>query len=254
MDKTKSIHGRIFASDDLQQIAERIRGLVQGQSAGQPPQMSIVCARSNGETHAHRIDVSKDLPPAIFEGAGRLVSVIMHAHVDKAFAIHLNLTHGSGDMNILRVDGDNDTIVTGSFQKIHDLIGNAAPQGSVFHWLVTWPFLLVFPLATLGMGQLMLRIAAKRLPDIFGSLDVMAQLLVVVLAGIVPGLPVTWALRWLFPRVELDVGPAHLKRNKLVRSVLGALLGIGISVLVGDLITDLVSPADPPEVTDSNGV
>jgi len=28
MDKTKSIHGRIFASDDLQQIAERIRGLV----------------------------------------------------------------------------------------------------------------------------------------------------------------------------------------------------------------------------------
>ena len=253
MDKTKSIRGRIFSSDDLQQIAERIRVLVNERVARDSSQMNIVCTRSNGETHTHQIDLSKEVQPVVFQGAGRLVSVIMHAHVDEAFAIHLSVTHGSGDMNVIRVDGDDDTTVTGAFEKIHDLIGNAAPQGSVFRWLVTRPFLLVLPLAMLAAGQLLLRIGVERFPDVFASLDRWGQLSVVVLAGIVPALPVTWAVRWLFPRVEIDVGPAHLKRNKRVRSGLGALLGIVIGVLVGDLVTDLTGTGGTLEAADSNG-
>ena len=140
--------------------------------------------------------------------------------------INITITHGSySSGNTLTVQGNDANWVNGTFNKLKDIIDSARPQNN---WIIKHKTLF-WCILTFGLGVLIyswwgLVMRSFIVPDLKENVRNEAEKAFVALLttlwfiGCVGALYLRdWVLE-LWPKIELDFGPEHLKTEKMRRN------------------------------------
>ena len=165
----------------------------------------------------------------------------------KRIEIHLEETtelFSSERSNFISVSGNDPTWVEATFVEIERIFSAVRPQIPTARKL-KWPIRLIFPY-TIGRAFVSLilltittQASSERSAFVQYLLDhpplvYLTNTSLMILLGLVPTAFLTMWLEKLWPRVEFDFGPEHLKTRKLMRSR----FAVGITVLALPLLVD----------------
>ena len=171
-------------------------------------------------------------------------------------SVDLSLFHGSTNFENLIIEGDDRNWVHGTFNKIDEQTKACKPQ---VNFIIKKP-LIVTHIIALGLGIIITNILfaiidvfrgpvpyipewAKAPNAIVQELDYLRILILIFLywfMGLMPALSVTeWILK-LWPSIEFDFGPSHLKYEKSRRLKFTIIITLIIIPIIVSIIVEIL--------------